>query len=254
MSQSFDLYLATETLAEDAQQLGVTVSVLQQISVQVSATLVAQPEAYLQLEYRVTLSLKCLAAQLTWPKWQADKVGFKDYLWGKTCLECFLATSLTNSSSKDSDEFLNKDRATAYIEINASPNGQYALYEFDSYRSPATLPPTPLMQADGQTPAAIDWLDASHNQKPLIDSTMSAHSTYNYQRSFRVPLSSLMTLTSLHEKADCSHAAIIKYIHPCVILFFGETTLYFAPEHASPPDFHNRQYWTPFDRQAALTK
>ena len=254
MSQIFSLRLATETLAEDAQQLGVTVAHLQDISVKVSATLSEQPAAYLQLEYYVTLPTKSLAAQFNWSTWQLEQVGFTDYLWENTCLECFLSASLTNSSSEDSDEFINTNRTTAYIEINASPNGQYALYEFDSYRSPATLPPRPLMQADGQTPAAIDWLDASHNPKPLIDSTMSAHSTYNYQRSFRVPLSSLMTLTSLHEKADCSHAAIIKYIHPCVILSFGETTLYFAPEHASPPDFHNRQYWTPFDRQAALAK
>lgn len=253
MSQIFALCLATETLAEDAQQLGVTVANLKDISVQVSATLGEQPAAYLQLEYYVTLPIKSLAAQFNWSMWQLEQVGFTDYLWENTCLECFLATSLTNSSSKDSDEFLNTNRTTAYIEINASPNGQYALYEFDSYRCPATLPPRPLMQADGQT-TAIDWLDAIHNPKPLIDSTMSAHSTYNYQRSFRVPLNSLMTLTSLHEKADCSHAAIIKYIHPCVILSFGETTLYFAPEHASPPDFHNRQYWTPFDRQAALAK
>lgn len=248
MSQTFSLRLATETLTEEAQQLGVTVANLKDISVQVSATLGEQPTAYLQLEYYVTLPIKSLAAQFNWSMWQLEQVGFKDYLWKNTCLECFLSASLTNSSSKDSDELLNTNRTAAYIEINASPNGQYAVYEFDNYRSPATLPPRPLMQADGQTRAAIDWLDASHNQKPLIDSTISAHSTYNYQRSFSVPLS------SLHEKADCSHASIIKYIHPCVILSFGETTLYFAPEHASPPDFHNHQYWTPFDRQAALAK
>ena len=254
MSQIFALRLATETLAKDTQQLGVTVADLQDISVQVRATLGEQPTAYLQLEYYVTLPIKSLAAQFNWSMWQSEQVGFTDYLWENTCLECFLAASLTNSSSEDSDEFINTNRTTAYIEINASPNGQYALYKFDSYRSPATLPPRPLMQADGQKRAAIDWIGTSNHSKPLIDSTMSAHSTYNYQRSFRVPLSSLMTLTSLHEKADCSHAAIIKYIHPCVILSFGETTLYFAPEHASPPDFHNRQYWTPFDRQAALAK
>ncbi len=255
MSQIFDLRLATETLAADAQQLGVTLEDLQDISVQVSATLREQPDAYLELEYYVTLPTKSLDAQFNWLTWQPGQVGFKDYLWEQTCLECFLAGFLISSNRSDnSSKSADKNETTAYIEINASPNGQYALYEFDSYRSPATLPPKSLMQADGQTPAAIDWLDASHNQKPLIDSTISAHSTYNYQRSFRVPLSSLMTLTSLHEKADCSHAAIIKYIHPCVILSFGETTLYFAPKHASPPDFHNRQYWASFDEQAAFAK
>ena len=250
MSQSFDLYLATETLADDAQQLGVTVKVLQQISVQVSATLVAQPEAYLQLEYRVTLPLKCLAAQLTWPKWQADKVGFKDYLWERTCLECFLAGYLVSSRSEDSDKSPKTNMTMSYIEINASPEGQYALYEFDSYRSPTTLPPRPLMYADGQTRAAIDWIDGN-NLKLLIDYPISTHERYHYQRSFRMPLDSL---TSLNRKSDYSNDALIKYIHPCVILSFGATILYFAPKHASPPDFHNSQYWTPFDRLSALAK
>ena len=250
MSQSFDLYLATETLAEDAQQLGVTVSVLQQISVQVSATLVAQPEAYLQLEYRMTLPTESLAALLAWPKWQADKVGFKDYLWERTCLECFLAGYLVSSRSEDSDKSPKTNMTMSYIEINASPEGQYALYEFDSYRSPTTLPPRPLMYADGQTRAAIDWIDGN-NPKLLIDYPISTHERYHYQRSFRMPL---VSLTSLNRKSDYSNDALIKYIHPCVILSFGATILYFAPKHASPPDFHNSQYWTPFDRLSALAK
>ena len=251
MSQSFDLYLATETLADDAQQLGVTPEALQQISVQVSATLVAQPEAYLQLEYRVTLPTESLAALLTWPKWQADKIGFKDYLWEQTCLECFLAGSLiSSSSSKDNDKSPKTNMTMSYIEINASPEGQYALYEFDSYRSPTTLPPRPLMYADGQTRAAIDWIDGN-NPKLLIDYPISTHERYHYQRSFRMPLDSL---TSFNRKSDYSNDALIKYIHPCVILSFGATILYFAPKHASPPDFHNSQYWTPFDRLSALAK
>ncbi|WAI87050.1 hypothetical protein SC65A3_00501 [Psychrobacter sp. SC65A.3] len=250
MSQSFDLYLATETLADDAQQLGVTVKVLQDISIQVSATLVARPEAYLQLEYRVTLPAESLAALLTWPKWQADKIGFKDYLWEQTCLECFLTGSLISSRSEDSDKSPKTNMAMSYIEINASPEGQYALYEFDSYRSPTTLPPRPLIYADGQTRAAIDWIDGN-NPKLLIDYPISTHEPYHYQRSFRMPLDSL---TSLNRKSDYSNDALIKYIHPCVILSFGEITLYFAPKHASPPDFHNRQYWTPFDRLSAVAK
>lgn len=250
MSQSFDLYLANETLAEDAQQLGVTVKVLQQISIQVSATLVAQPKAYLQLEYRVTLPNESLAALLTWPKWQADKVGFKDYLWERTCLECFLAGYLVSSRSEDSDKSPKTNMTMSYIEINASPEGQYALYEFDSYRSPTTLPPRPLMYADGQTRASIDWIDGN-NPKLLIDYPISTHERYHYQRSFRMLLDSL---TSLNRKSDYSNDALIKYIHPCVILSFGATILYFAPKHASPPDFHNSQYWTPFDRLSAFAK
>ena len=250
MSQRFALRLATEALIEDAQQLSVTVETLKNISVQVNATLIEQPEAYLELEYFVTLPTESLATQFNWSRWQPEQVGFKDYLWEQTCLEFFLAGSLISSRhSKDNDKLSNTNETTAYIEINADPNGQYALYEFDSYRSPSTLPPRPLMQADGKTRAYIDWIYYSDTPKPLIDFTISAHTPYQYRRRFRVPLASL---TSLHHKADYNQDAIIKYIHPCVVLSFGETALYFAPKHALPPDFHNRQYWTRFDRQAAL--
>ena len=245
MSQRFDLRLATEALIEDAQQLNVTVETLQNIIVQVNATLIEQPEAYLELEYFVTLPTESLATQFNWSRWQPEQVGFKDYLWEQTCLECFLAGSLISSSSKDSDRSPNTNETTAYIEINANPNGQYALYEFDSYRSPAILPPKPLMQADGQTRAVINWIDASHHLEPSIDSTISAYPSYNYQRSFRVPLG---LFAPLHDEVDWNNYALVKYIHPCVILYFSDTALYFAPKHASPPDFHNRQYWTRFDR------
>ncbi|MFZ3074914.1 MAG: DOMON-like domain-containing protein [Psychrobacter glacincola] len=239
MSQSFDLYLASETLADDAQQLGVTVKALQQISVQVNVTLVAQPEAYLQLQYRVTLPAESLAAQLAWPKWQADKVGFKDCLWEQTCLECFLAGCFINSHSEDNDNSLGTNKTKAYIEINASPNGQYALYEFDSYRYPSTLLPRPLLQADRQTRAFINWNNISKLQTA---SQTSAPQLYQYERRFRVPLS------QWYDNAyNYGYERIIDYIHPCVILSFGDTTLYFAPKHASPPDFHNRQYWARFD-------
>ena len=251
MSQRFDLRLATEALIEDAQQLGVTVETLQNISVQVNATLIEQPEAYLELEYFVTLPTGSLATQFNWSRWQPEQVGFKDYLWEQTCLECFLAGFLISSSSKDSDRSPNTNGTTAYIEINANPNGQYALYEFDSYRSPAILPPKPLMQADGQTRAAIDWIYYSDTLKPLIDSTVSVHTHYQYQRRFRVPLS---LFSPLHDKVESRSDTLVKYIHPCVILYFGDTALYFAPKHASPPDFHNRQYWASFDEKVALAK
>ena len=249
MSQRFALRLATEALIEDAQQLSVTVETLKNISVQVNAMLIGQPEAYLELEYFVTLPTEPLATQFNWSRWQSEQVGFTDYLWEQTCLECFLAGSLISSSSKDSDRSPNTNGTTAYIEINANPNGQYALYEFDSYRSPAILPPKPLMQADGQTRAAIDWIYYSDTPKPLIDSTISAHTPYQYQRRFRVSLS---LFSPLHDTVDWHNDALVKYIHPCVILYFSDTALYFASKHSSPPDFHNRQYWTRFDRQAAL--
>ncbi len=311
MSQTFHLCLATDTLAADAQTLGVTIEDLQSIEVKVIVTLAQtnqiaqtaqitrsaqQPEWQLQLDYRITLPLKSLAAQLDWPTWQPTRVGFADYLWEQTCLECFLAGGLLtdrliNSSVSINDvneigiDGADANKTNAYIEINASPDGRYALYEFESYRNPATLPPTPLLQADGQTRAFINWTashcpasngtasngianndtaNAEQNSlsaqiEPAIDSLTPNTSTANpyvYQRSFTVPLSQLSNAKAFIDDTG------IEYIHPCVILSFattvstrlGTTALYFAPTHASPPDFHNLQYWSIFDKQAALAK
>ena len=311
MSQTFHLCLATDTLAADAQTLGVTIEDLQSIQVEVIVTLAQtnqiaqtanitrstqQPEWYLQLDYHITLPLKSLAAQLDWPTWQPTQVGFADYLWEQTCLECFLAGGLITDrlidnsvSINDANEIgidgVDANKTSAYIEVNASPDGRYALYEFTSYRNPATLPPTPLLQPDGQTRAFINWTashcplsngagsngianngtaNAEQNSlsaqiEPAIDSLTSNTSTANpylYERSFAVPLSPLSNAKAFIDDTG------IEYIHPCVILSFattfgtrfGTTALYFAPTHASPPDFHNLQYWSVFDKQAALAR
>jgi len=311
MSQTFHLCLATDTLAADAQTLGVTIEELQSIEVEVIVTLAQtnqiaqtanitrstqQPEWCLQLDYHITLPLKSLAAQLDWPTWQPTQVGFADYLWEQTCLECFLAGGLItdrlinnsvsiNDVNKIGIDGVDANKTSAYIEVNASPDGRYALYEFESYRNPATLPPTPLLQTDGQTRAFINWTanhcpvsnsagsngianndtaNAAQNSlsaqiEPAIDSltpNTSTANSYLYQRSFAVPLSPLSNAKAFIDDTG------IEYIHPCVILSFattfgtrfGATALYFAPTHASPPDFHNLQYWSVFDKQAALAR
>ena len=316
MSQTFYLCLATDTLAADAQTLGVTIEDLQSIQVEVIVTLAQtnqiaqtaqitrsaqQPEWQLQLDYHITLPLKSLAAQLDWPTWQPTQVGFADYLWEQTCLECFLAGGLITDrlidnsvSINDANEIgidgVDANKTSAYIEVNASPDGRYALYEFTSYRNPATLPPTPLLQPDGQTRAFINWTarhcplsnsaasngvtnngianndtaNAEQNSlsaqiEPAIDSltpNTSTANSYLYQRRLTVPLSQLSNAKAFIDDIG------IEYIHPCVILSFattvstrlGTTALYFAPKHASPPDFHNLQYWSVFDKQAALAR
>ena len=321
MSQTFHLCLATDTLAADAQTLGVTIEELQSIEVEVIVTLAQtnqiaqtanitqsaqQPEWQLQLDYHITLPLKSLAAQLDWPTWQPTQVGFADYLWEQTCLECFLAGGLITDrlidnsvSINDANEIgidgVDANKTSAYIEVNASPDGRYALYEFTSYRNPATLPPTPHLQPDGQTRAFINWTashcpasndtasnDTANNDtanngianngtanaeqnslsaqiEPAIDSLIPNTSTANsylYQRSFTLPLSQLSNAKAVINDTG------IEYIHPCVILSFattfgtrlGTTALYFARKHASPPDFHNLQYWSVFDKQAALAR
>lgn len=250
MSQLFDLCIATETLSDDSQQLGVTVEDLKRISVQVIAVIIKRPTAYLQLQYRVTLPTKSLAAQLDWPKWQPEHVNFTDYLWEQSCLECFLAAPLIrNDNSKKDGKTNNTVKTLPYIEINASPSGQYALYEFDRYRYPATLPPNPLFQSEGQTRATIDWITDNDYLESPKESKISGHKSYQYECGFKVQLAQWH---NWHNKADCPDDGVMTYIHPCVILYFGDTALYFASKHPSPPDFHNRQYWTRFDRRETL--
>ena len=239
MNQFFNLVIATETIEDDAQQLDVTVEELQRIRVKVNAKIVRQPVLQLQLIYQVTLPSQILANQLAWPTWQQARVGFADYLWEETCLECFIADDTL--SDKDITEIQD---AESYIEINANPDGRYALYKFKSYRQPATLPPTPLYEADGHTRASIEWADNINTQdiiqKPLFDKSSEAYLLHYYERGFNVPL------VELPNQKYVIANTIIEQIHPCVILQLGETTLYFASNHASPPDFHNRDYWPKF--------
>lgn len=86
MNQSFNLCVATETIVNDAQQLGVTVDELQRICINVSAQIIRQPSLYLQLTYQLTLPNQLLAKQLNWSIWQQAQVRFDDYLWEETCL------------------------------------------------------------------------------------------------------------------------------------------------------------------------
>ena len=234
MNQFFKLCIAAETIANDAEQLGVTVEDLQHICINVSAQIIRQPALYLQLTYQVTLPSQVLADQLNWPMWQQAQVRFDDYLWEETCLECFIAGRLIN------------DHKTApYIEINTNPDGRYALYQFESYRNPATLPPIPLHTAEGQR-ASIAWTDnikpaPSYVENPLTNDSSVANKPHYYERSFGVPMTQLLSQQYVIANT------VIERIHPCVILWFGEIALYFASSHSSPPDFHNRNHWLRFE-------
>ena len=257
MVQTFKLCLATETLEADAEQLGVTPTQLQDIQVIVDVTFIQQPIPCLSFTYHIRLSNSHLAAQLNWAEWQATKVSFTDFLWEQTCLECFVANG-----------FDEHNETAGYIEINASPNGHYALYQFESYRNSELLPPPPLLQADKDTRASIDWHNYSAGSNKTISKLVRAFTPYlaykpttykptnscdlshlifmpryYYQRSFSVPVAQLLLpLDKSHTQHEQNR--FIKLIHPCVILQFGQTQLYYAPVHASPPDFHRRAYWS----------
>lgn len=258
MSQLFNLQLATDTLSADAQQIGVPSEQLQKIRIRVSASIVQQPQRQLWLNYQIQLPSAILAAQLDWPIWQQAQVSFTDYLWERTCLECFISGKAIGPD---------ETKKSSYIEINASPNGQYALYKFNSYRTPSTLPPEPLLQADGHTKAHIIWADDLSSQQEENVASLQPNSRptnlatnltatefipcYQYQRSFGLCLNQI---PSRFFNPDSLIGINIELLHPCVILRFGETNLYFASAHATPPDFHQRRYWSQLDYQAALSK
>lgn len=245
ISLTFNLQLATDTITFDAEQLGVSPQQLRDIRIQVIATLDHLSNSQLQLDYNIEVPNVTLAEQLEWPIWQSSQVNFNDYLWEQTCLELFIAGS-TAVGVKNS-------QTTGYIEINASPNGRYALYQFKSYRNPSILPPSPLYNKNSNTLAYIKWNKNSSKPNPLnkvlsnlkIPLTMGYDTLptlvfipiYCYERSFVIPLNQLPLSLFING---------IERLHPCVILRFGKILLYFAPNHATPPDFHKQQYWTHF--------
>ncbi|KRG32942.1 hypothetical protein [Psychrobacter sp. P11G3] len=251
MNQSFNLRLATETIAKDAQELGVSIEELENISIKVSAEIIQQPALQLVLTYQVSLSSQILANQLNWSTWQQTQVNFTDYLWEETCLECFIAGSEVNGSKINNEDVVAPHKiplqqANAYIEINASPDGRYAVYQFENYRNPSILPPVPLYETDGTTCASINWnkhndLAATSIESHLSRAPMVAQTPAHYERSFSLPI------TQLPNQQYAIANMRIEQIHPCVILWFGKTDLYFASGHASPPDFHNRDYWPNFE-------
>ncbi len=239
MSQTFTLCIATDTIVDDAQRIGVTADELSRIHIQVTAKIVPQPTLHLQLTYYIDVPTPSLAAKLDWPTWQTKQVGFSDYLWEETCLECFI------KGSSVTDEADYSKNAAAYVEINASPDGRYALYQFDSYRNPSTLPPAPLYHIDKQERVGIHWANESL-QCPSTDNSLFTKSSLastltRYERCFGI------LLNPLPKQQYAFNNTIIECIHPCVILKFNETALYFAPRHASPPDFHNAHHWSKFE-------
>lgn len=215
MGQIYHLILAKELLASNAITLGVSPEQLAQIKVSVYVEVSQLPQPCLWLSYDITFPSLTLGAQLQWPHWSAHNVQFTDYLWEQTCLECFLATD---------DQ--------SYVEVNANPNGQYAIYSFENYRTPSTLPPTPLLQSHSTQRAFLNW---DNERRFGTDS-------HDFQRTIGIPLAQLpFDVTS-------AHSAVL--LHPCVILYFGSTPLYFASAHPSPADFHLRHYWPTYPQSS----
>lgn len=96
-----------------------------------------------------------------------------------------------------------------YIEMNFSPDGRFNLYQFENYRTPNTLPPV--------------WADGIL----LVNSEFICD---NYVYHLGIKLDNISQL-SIHK------------INPTAILYHNGEPIFYAVNHASPPDFHNKDFW-----------
>lgn len=138
---------------------------------------------------------------------QAHLIQRQDYLWQQNCLECFVALS---------------DKT--YLEINVSPQGAYNIYRFNDYRTPNQMPPIQDKKATLSLPTV--------NVAKCFSQLAGWHS-----RHVAVKLVNDFNLNKHH------HPHHIGKIHPCVILYQNEQPIFYACQHANPPDFHDKRYW-----------
>ena len=181
----------------------------------------------------------------------AQEVMFSDYLWEGTCLECFIGGF-----------------ATEYVEVNASPTGQYALYHFQDYRQPNIMPPPPLyLSQDKPTTASrqrayVRWQDSNDSNSAFTKYGLSPVKEDFYPSAYIINPAAIWsskfcpaspTLLQRHLTIDLKQLPKsllpLSHLHPCVILNIDGIAFYYAPQHAPTPDFHNRRYWQSIGRQ-----
>lgn len=141
-------------------------------------------------------------------------------LWQANCLECFFAWA------EDS----------RYVEINISAdanNARFNAYQFTDYRTPNTLPPLTTQQFVVQSIAA-DSIDKQFKKDKQFADFYVRH-----------------VAVCLADGAQQITAFVPKLIQPCAILYRktdkqadqADHAVFFAPQHATPPDFHHQPVW-----------
>lgn len=106
--------------------------------------------------------------------------------------------------------FVGYDGAGDYFELNIAPDGRYNIYHFDDYRTPNVMPPRPAKPSNISVYISDDY--------DILDGFYTRH-------------------ISLIGNKTPSH------LNPTVILYADGTPIFYAPQHANPPDFHNRHHW-----------
>lgn len=131
----------------------------------------------------------------------------KDFLWEDNCLELFFELS---------DE-------KGYFEVNVSPTGSFNAYEFEDYRSPDVMPPRQALNLD------VGCLFAEDKESWYI-------------RQFHIRLNHYYQYFAHHKPYLCH----VSKINPTAILYQADKPIFYAVNHASPPDFHNKHHWLSF--------
>ncbi len=104
-----------------------------------------------------------------------------------------------------------QDDDKRYFELNYSMGGFYNLYQFDGYRTPNHLPPV--------------WTDGL----VVAQSDLSDTETVRYYH-LSVTLDDITNMT-------------ISKINPTAILYRDGAPIFYAAQHANPPDFHDKAFW-----------
>lgn len=145
---------------------------------------------------------------LNFANFDETKVDKVDFLWEQNCLECFFE--------------LNEQ--TDYFEINASPNGAYNFYHFDDYRTPNVMPPR------------------RDNHLQLTQSYPKSSLENWHERHFDIRLNHYFADFANQNKPVCQ----ITKINPTAILYQDNQPIFYAINHANPPDFHHKNFWIAF--------
>ncbi|MFB6348204.1 hypothetical protein ACFBZI_01875 [Moraxella sp. ZJ142] len=112
--------------------------------------------------------------------------------------------------------FFGPKQAKGYFEVNAATDGRYNIYRFDDYRTPKQLPPV-----------------ADDDHRLIFDGHESFSDGYVCR----------FAIAHHHQPLDLSmlDVNLTAILYPLVAGV--SVPIYYASRHATPPDFHCRQYW-----------
>lgn len=156
----------------------------------------------------ITFILQNIPNTISLPSFDLINASHNDYLWQQNCLELFVC-------GNDAD----------YYEVNVSFDGKYAIYQFDSYRNPEILPPRK------SSDITFQWRDVG-------------------KQDVKIGLDLVYQFSLLFSQGSSFNVDNINLINPCAILYRNingeKQPIYYAVNHANPPDFHDKTHWINF--------